>query len=116
MVFVDGFYIDSSYNLLIGNENFNDTGDGYINYGKILSGNLEGYMNDIQCVTEYGFLPKTAIGSENTYYADHQKMYSSYILAVGGWNNGYKQNGIFQTYMVSTSQYDDYTTSRLAYC
>ncbi|WP_342541054.1 hypothetical protein MHI39_08250 [Heyndrickxia sp. FSL K6-6286] len=85
---IDGLYSDSNWNILIGTENFNDTGNGYTNYGRGATANLSGYISDIQGGTETGFIIKASAGSTTTYYADYGFLYSSRLPYFGGyWAN-----------------------------
>lgn len=85
---IDGFYSDANYNLLIGTQNFNDTGSGYANYGQGATANLSGYISDVQGETETGFVIKASAGSTSTYYADNGALYASQLPAFGGlWAN-----------------------------
>ena len=86
---IDGFFCDASRNILITNQNFNDTGSGYTNYGQGATVNLGGYISDIQGGTETGFVAKTVAGSATTHYADQGNLDASCLPRFGGvWNNG----------------------------
>ena len=43
LYWIDGFFCDASRNILIGNQSFNDTGNGYTNYGIGATADLTGY-------------------------------------------------------------------------
>nr|WP_259545015.1 hypothetical protein [Heyndrickxia oleronia] len=96
---IDGLYSDSNWNILIGTENFNDTGSGYTNYGRGATANLSGYISDIQGRTETGFIIKASAGSTTTYYADYGDLYSSRLPYFGGsWANA-DAAGAFRLYV-----------------
>lgn len=82
--FVDGMFNDASRNILIGDNNYNDTGAGYANYGQGSTTNLGGYIDDIQGGTETGFIIKGITGSETTHYADYGSLHSGSLPAFGG--------------------------------
>lgn len=85
--FVDGIFSDSSRNLLINNQAFNDTGSNYTNYGQSATVTLGGYINTVQGGTETGFIPKSTSGSATTYYPDYGSLYASRVVNFGGnWN------------------------------
>lgn len=81
---IDGLYSDANWNLLIGTKDFNDTGIGYVNYGKATSASLAGYISDIQGGTETGFIIKDSSGSTTTFYTDYGVLYNSRIPHFGG--------------------------------
>lgn len=81
---VDGLFNDSSRNILIGTENFNDTGAGYVNYGQGSTANLGGYTSDVQGGTETGFIVKATAGSATTYFADYGYLGAGYLPRFGG--------------------------------
>lgn len=81
---IDGLYSDASWNILIGNQSFNDTGSGYTNYGQGVTANVSGYISDVQGGTETGFIIKASSGSASTYYADGGSLYASSLPVFGG--------------------------------
>lgn len=82
--FIDGMVTDASHNMLIGNDNFNDTGAGYTNHGKGATANVAGYISTVQGGTETGFIVKEAAGSETTHYADYGYLNSGSLPIFGG--------------------------------
>ena len=68
--FIDGIYCDSNSDILIGNQNFNDSGSGYTNYGAIATKYLVGFISSVQGGTETGFIIKDINGSITTGYCD----------------------------------------------
>lgn len=100
---IDGLYSDSNWNILIGTENFNDTGNGYTNYGRGATANLSGYISDIQGGTETGFIIKASAGSTTTYYADYGYLYSSRLPYFGGLWAGADDAGAFQLYVFGSA-------------
>ncbi|MFT5872842.1 MAG: hypothetical protein ACI8WT_001780, partial [Clostridium sp.] len=58
--FLEGLIIDSTTNMLISNQNFNDLGNDYTNFGMLSSATISGYMSQIQGTTETGFIPKSS--------------------------------------------------------
>lgn len=87
---VDGLYCDSNRNVLISNNSvFNDTGSGYLNYGKGASDNISGLIGDIQGGSSTGFIVKATNGSGTTHYCDYGDLHSGCLSAAGGdWSDG----------------------------
>lgn len=114
---IDGFFSDSNRNLLISNQSvFNDTGVGYINFGQGATGNIEGYISDIQGETETGFVVKSTSGSVSTYYCDYGAIYATGLPLFGGtWPYG-SPAGAFRLDVSSlASRLDIAIVSRLMY-
>lgn len=70
--------------MLIGTENFNNTGAGYTDYGQGATANLSGHISGVQGGTETGFIIKETAGSATTYYADYGSLYDSRLPSFGG--------------------------------
>ncbi|WP_189910962.1 hypothetical protein [Clostridium cochlearium] len=86
---IDGLYSDSNRSILIGNQNFNDTGNGYTNYGQGAASNISGYINDVQGTIETGFIAKNVVGSATTYYCDYGSLCAGCLSFFGGgWSGG----------------------------
>ncbi|MDA5561942.1 fibronectin type III domain-containing protein [Exiguobacterium sp. MMG028] len=114
---IDGLYSNGSWQLLIGNRAFNDTGSGYSK--TITSGvasNSGGYMSDIVADQDAGFIGKTFSGSSTTGLYDYGSLYAGYLpIASGGWSAG-AYAGVFRlnvNYSASYSHSD--IGARLAY-
>ena len=104
--FIDGVFIDSSYNILTATENFNNTGSGYTNQGTSgLSSGNKGWMSKVQGTSEKGFLLKEVSGSKTTYYSDYVYMYRQNFTCFGGWLGELYQPGAFALCM-NWSEYD----------
>lgn len=85
---IDGFFSNATWNILIANQSFNDTGSGYTDYGQGATANLSGYISTVQGGTETGFVVKATAGSATTYYADSGALYASRLPIFGGyWAN-----------------------------
>ena len=101
---VDGVATNASRNVLLANQNFNDSGSGYTT--SIPSGftsDSGGYISQIQGTTESGFIMKTASGSATTYYADTGYIYASKVGRFGGyWSNG-SSSGAFSLILYNAS-------------
>jgi len=86
---VDGIVSDSNYDILIGNEGFNDSGTGYTLYSTTNSSNTYGYIDDIQPQQETGFSILSGGGSDSTYLYDYGSLSSGKVALFGGsWDNG----------------------------
>lgn len=67
---------------------YNFTGSGFIDTGKNLGGTSGGYQNVVSCANNYGTIPVTASGSENTYECDglwFNTSANTYVALVGGY-------------------------------
>ena len=81
---IDGLFCNSDWHILIANQNFNDTGSGYTDYGQGATANLYGDISTIQGGTETGFLVKADAGSATTYYADLGVLFAGCLPCFGG--------------------------------
>ena len=81
---IDGFFSSADWHMLIANQNFNDTGSGYTDYGQGATANLGGYISTVQGGTESGFVIKASAGSTTTFYPDYGDLYASYLPYFGG--------------------------------
>ena len=97
---LDGLFFDGNRDILIGTENYNNTGVGYINYGPYGTATINAWLGTIQGGTETGFIYKGATGaSGTTHYCDAIYMGEATIPFVGGfYNNTANYNGIFEMY------------------
>ncbi|BAO04859.1 uncharacterized protein CBO05P1_140 [Clostridium botulinum B str. Osaka05] len=113
---IDGFYYDSNYNILIGNKGFNNNGNGYTNHGKGATSNISGYISDIQNNKNYGFVMSTNNGSETTKLYDYGYLLSGCLpIAGGNWYNG-SAAGAFSFYCgYSASASDSYISYSLTF-
>lgn len=101
--FVDGLFCDNSFDILIGDNNFNNTGTGYTNYGK--GSDVGGFISDVQGGTETGFIIKEGDGSETTQYADGGFLNANRIAAFGGSFGSSGSAGIFFLIVNKTLSY-----------
>ncbi|TCJ01600.1 fibronectin type III domain-containing protein [Cytobacillus praedii] len=94
---IDGLFVDVNRNILIGTNNFNDSGSGYENYGKGSTNvDLSGFFNDIQGGTETGFIVKSTNGSATTYFCDYGRLFLNKVPIFGShWNEG-NNSGAFR--------------------
>ena len=114
---IDGFFCDASRNILIANQNFNDTGSGYTNYGQGAAVNLGGYISDIQGGTETGFVMKGNTGSTTTYYSDYGALMAGYLTRFGAdWNNGSNGGAFYLQAIDSAAAANSNLTSRVSLC
>lgn len=93
---IDGMITDASRNLLIGSNNFNNSGSGYINYGQASSTDVVGYMSSVQGLTQTAFITKSTSASSTTYYTDYSVLYSSRTPVFGGYYIDNNAAGAFQ--------------------
>jgi hypothetical protein len=114
---IDGLYCDSSYNILTGNDGFNNTGSGYTNNGNGgLTSSRSGYMKVPMGSTKTGFIPKTCGGSSTTYFSDYAYCYFSYLPVFGGdWNDGASAGAFLLDVSFSASHSSSAIGARLMY-
>ncbi|EPY2277901.1 hypothetical protein ACXAT3_002653 [Clostridium sporogenes] len=86
---IDGFYSDSNYNILIGKKGFNDKGEGYRNYGQGTTGNIGGYIENVQNNKDCGFVISATNGSTITKLYDYGNLDAGRLPVAGGyWSHG----------------------------
>lgn len=100
---LDGIVTDYSLNLLLTNQNFNDTGSGYSNLGQGATSNITGYISSVHGTTEKGFIAKALSGSETTYYPDYGYVYASKVGLFGGARSDGSLAGAFYLRLASAS-------------
>ena len=81
---LDGIATDSSYNVLIGNVGFNDSGAGYEVYTTGISSNTSGYIGDVHDNSDLGFIIKTGDGTDSSKLYDSGYLYSARVAYFGG--------------------------------
>lgn len=101
---IEGIICLHSGNVLIGNDNFNNTGSGYLDLGTIVgSTDSHGYMTKPIGTTQLGFIAKTIDGiSSKRYFCDYTYISRNRICEFGGsWNfrNNTDYIGIFNMYI-----------------
>lgn len=113
---IDGLVTDSNRNLLIGTDNFNESGAGYTNYGQGSTSKLTSWMKRPQGTTEKGFIIKEDGASETTYFCDYATLLSSRVSAFGGNWNAASAAGVFQLHVWDAiNSVFEVTASRLMY-
>ena len=113
---IDGLVTDSNRNLLIGTDNFNEGGAGYINYGQGSTSELISWMKRPQGTTEKGFIIKEDGASETTHFCDFATLLSSRVSAFGGNWNAASNTGVFNLHVWDAiNSVFDVTASRLMY-
>lgn len=111
---IDGLVSDANYNLLIGNENFNDNGNNYTVFNSGISVDTAGYIKQVQGGNDKGFIIKDKTGSSSTYYADYGYLYASRVAYFGGsLSNGSSAGVAFVRLSVSSAVADATIGARL---
>ena len=105
--FIDGLFCDANFNILIGDNNFNDTGNGYVNYGKGATANINGYIKNVQGGTETGFIAKDGTGSNTTFYSDYASLYSGRLPYFGGSRSDGSSAGSFRLIVTQAAGVSD---------
>ena len=108
---VDGLCNNTSREILIGNKGFNDAGAGYKNLGVCSSGNVSGYIGDIQENADAGFVIKTSDGSASSGGYDYGSLYSGQLPIAGGYWAYASAAGVFYCRLFSTPSYSDSSVS-----
>ena len=106
---IDGFFSNATWHMLIANQNFNDTGSGYTDYGQGATANLSGYISTVQGGTETGFVVKATAGSATTFYADYGSLTASRLPSFGGSWAIVDGAGAFLLYAIDSATYSSAT-------
>ena len=113
--YVDGFFVDNSYNYMTATDNFNNNRTGYTNNGSWRSTSSFAYITKVTGTSETGFVISSSGGSSSTYYCDYCYMQTFSFLTVGGnWEDGLEA-GIFGTSGNGATSPSSTTGSRLSY-
>jgi hypothetical protein len=99
--FVDGAFVDSTFNLLTAYKDFNDTGAGYTSRVKGVP--MGGYVKRPMGSAEAGFILKEGGGSTTTYFSDDANFTIDYGFCVGGHWTSWDSAGIFMSFFTSAS-------------
>lgn len=117
---VDGLYCDSNRNIRTDYRNsvfIDNNGNNFqFSTSSGLTGNIGGYMTQIQGTNETGFVAKSTSGSSSTYYCDYGYLYAGFFGYFGGdWDNG-TEAGAFQ-FVIDSSVFAaaSYLGARLMY-
>lgn len=98
--------------LLLGTDNFNDSGTGYNNYGELNLVSTQEYITKVKGDNNFGFTIASSGGSSTTYFCDIGQMNEStgtYRLRYGGrWTHN-TMCGIFMYGIVAISEATDQT-------
>lgn len=103
--FIDGIVSNAQWNVLIGNENFNDAGTGYKIITTGLTANITGYIGDIHDDQSLGFIIKKNNGTDISKLYDSGILYSSRIAFFGGNLSDGSLAGAFLLRMVNSASY-----------
>jgi len=95
LYWIDGFFSSSAWHILTANQNFNDTGSGYVDNGQGATANLGGYISGVQGTTETGFVIKATTGSATTHYSDYGSLNDSCLPSFGGYYSDTDNAGAF---------------------
>lgn len=103
---IDGFYSDSSRNILTGFKSFNNTGSGYTNRGQGATSDIGGNIATVQGDSERGFIIKSIGGSYNVdHYSDYGYLSASCLPVFGGsWSVG-AYAGVFRLQVYHSASY-----------
>ena len=112
---VDGLVSDNSYNLLIGDKSFNDSGSGYSKQTTNISVNTSGYFRTTQG-GKSGYAMADSPGSATTSYADYGHLINSRVAHFGGRQSGADSAGAFALRLLDTASASTATiAARLCY-
>ena len=106
---IDGCFYNANRDMLIGLSNFNDTGNGYTNYGYSgFTSDVGGFIDEVQGSNNTGFIPKKLGGSSTTYYADYGFVGSGRMPNFGGNRaDGVSAGGFFLSSATATRSVAD---------
>lgn len=114
--YIDGYMVSSDFSILTATDNFNDTGIGYVNHGRIVTTDYQNYMKYVAGTSEAGFSIKEAGGSETTYWCDYATIHSNCISRYGGtWLSRMMTGVFFMMSDITTTTVDGTTSARLMY-
>jgi hypothetical protein len=116
---VDGIYCNSSRIIKTATENFNDTGENYIESNSFPLHDV-GYMRQVETYISsyrinYGFLPVAVDGSSTTYFCDEANLLRECVPLFGGTRNSGTAAGAFNLNFVSPSLESSSYVARLMY-
>jgi hypothetical protein len=92
---LDGIATDSSYNVLIGNVGFNDSGAGYEVYATGISADVLGHIGDVHDNSDLGFIIKTGGGTDSSKLYDYGILYSARVAFFGSHWSYTSNAGVF---------------------
>jgi len=104
---IDGLFSDASRNIKTAFQNFNDTGNGYVDRGQGATSNIGNYMSKPQGTSQTGFIAKEVSGSASTYFCDHADLSASRLPTFGGAWNGASAAGAFCLFINGPSSYSN---------
>ena len=113
---IEGLVTDSNRKLLIGKENFNDTGNGYISYESGVISNTSGYITEIQGGNEKGFIIKQDSGAGNQYYCDYGNLCSSCVALFGGYRSYGSSAGFAYLRLYNSASYSHANMGARLFC
>lgn len=122
MHFADGILLSPTGEILISDQTqFNGSGLGYTNYGKLSSSGIDGYFKDVSGTNETGFIATVGGGSSTTYYGawsntigQGRGIYSIHLIGDGNYNTGYaKVWG--SAFNMPTNEGSEYLSCRMMY-
>lgn len=115
-IWLDGICTGSLWHLLTSTENFNDTGEGYFDHGRVAGTMNYGSIDNILGTTETGFILSSGRGTETTHYADYGFLDANSVTLFGGGKTDNFRAGPFSVSIGSdpTSTHAS-TTARLSF-
>jgi hypothetical protein len=116
---IDGFYCDSIAVIRTATENFNDTGENYIE-NESFPLNDVGYMSQFEVSADanrinYGFLPVAVNGSATTYFCDEANLLRECSPLFGGTRDSGTAAGAFNLNFIKPSTASSSYVARLMY-
>lgn len=113
---IDGAY-SNNYEIFVGNDNFNSTGNGYTNIGTgDVSADINAAMSAPVGTTKAGFIGKVGEGSTSTYFCDKTIRQKDGMAVFGGHRNSSAYTGMFYVAIgVEPTEVNEYISARLMY-
>lgn len=102
---IDGFFCNSTRNILIGNKGFNNTGSGYIDNGVGGNANINGYITNVQSSKNCGFVTAVGGGSATTKIYDSGTLSAGCLPVAGGAWGATSYAGAFYFYCSYSASY-----------
>ena len=96
---IDGLVSSSDYHALVATDNFNNTGDGYIDLGQLATSRINGYVKAPQGTNDLGFIVREKGGSSSTYFSDFASFDDECATMFGGSFDDKVQAGAFRLFL-----------------